>query len=117
MSTIKNRVILVGNIGNTPELKSFDGGKQLLKISIATNESYKDAKGNWQKETSWHNITVWGNQAETLASTLKKGMEVLIEGKLANNSYSDKQGVKHYTTSVVANDIIPFASKENKQAA
>ena len=101
MNTLKNSVRLVGNLGMDPEVKSFDNNKKLAKIAIATNETYKNDKGEKITDTQWHNLVMWGNQAKLAEDLLKKGDEIAIEGKLATRSYVDKDGNKRYSTEVV----------------
>src|SRR5476651_110948 len=111
MYTLKNSVRLVGNLGMDPEVKSFDNNKKLAKISLATNESYKNDKGEKVTETQWHNLVMWGTQAKFAQDFLKKGDEVAIEGKLANRSYTDKEGIKRYGCEIVVNEFLKLSSK------
>lgn len=106
MNAMKNRVQLIGNVGNDPEIKNFDGGKKLASLTIATNESYKNDKGEKVEQTEWHKITAWGRTAEIIEKYVTKGKEIAIEGKLTHRSYDDKDGNKRYITEVVANDIL-----------
>lgn len=109
MSTIKNRVQLIGRIGQAPEIKTMEGGNKLAKFSLATNESYKNKKGEKVENTQWHNITAWGNTAEIIEKYVSKGQEIAVDGKLQHRSYDDKNGVTHYVTDIVANEIQMFA--------
>jgi single-strand DNA-binding protein len=106
MSTLKNKVQLIGHVGNDPEIKSFDGGKKLAKLSIATNESYKNDKGEKVEETQWHNLIAWGKTAEIIEKYVVKGKEIAIEGKLTHRSYDDKNGEKRYVTEVVIDELL-----------
>ncbi len=112
MNALKNRVQLIGNLGNEPEIKNLEDGKKLAKFSIATNESYQNANGEKVKETTWHNLVAWGKQAELAEKYLHKGTEVVIEGKLINRSYNDKEGNKKYISEVQVNDMLLLGSKE-----
>ena len=112
MNTLRNKVQLIGNLGMNPEIKTFDGGKKLAKMSIATNESYKNAKGELVKETTWHNLIAWNKTADIIEKYLTKGSEVAIEGKLVNKNYTDKEGVKRYTTEISVNEILMLDSKK-----
>ena len=112
MNTLKNSVRLVGNLGMDPEVKSFDNNRMLAKISIATNESYKNDKGEKITDTQWHNLVLWGAQAKLAEDLLKKGDEIAIEGKLASRSYVDKDGNKHYVTEVVVNEFLKVGLKK-----
>lgn len=105
MNNLKNSVRLMGHVGQNPEVKSLSNGKKLSRFSIAINESYKNEAGEKVTDTQWHNITAWGKQAELVEKLLKKGSEVAIEGKLTNNSYVDKEGVKRYVTDIVLNEF------------
>jgi single-strand DNA-binding protein len=108
MSTLKNRVQLIGRLGQNPEIKTLEGGKKLAKLSLATNESYKDQKGEKVEKTTWHNVIAWGNTAAVIEKYVTKGQEIAIEGKLQNNNYEDKNGTTHYITEIVANEIQLF---------
>ncbi|PIZ05671.1 MAG: single-stranded DNA-binding protein [Flavobacteriales bacterium CG_4_9_14_0_2_um_filter_32_27] len=112
MSNLKNKVQLIGNIGNAPEIINLESGKKLAKFSVATNESYKTAKGETVKETQWHNLVAWGKTAEIVEKYLTKGNEVAIEGKLTSRSYEDKTGVKKYVTEVVVNELLMLGGKK-----
>ena len=106
MNNLKNKVQLIGNLGMNPEIKTLDSGKKLAKFSIATNESYKNAKGEKIEDTQWHNLIAWGKTADIIEKYLEKGNEVAIEGKLTNRSYDDKDGNKRYITEIVINEIL-----------
>ena len=106
MNTLRNKVQLIGNLGNDPEIINLESGKMLAKFSIATNESYKNAKGEKVTDTQWHNIVAWGKTAEIIEKYVTKGKEVAIEGKLISRSYETKEGEKRYITEVVCNEIL-----------
>jgi len=106
MNTLRNKVQLIGNLGNDPEIITTESGKKLAKFRIATNESYKDSKGERVTDTQWHNVIAWGKIAEIIESYVTKGKEVAIEGKLINRSWEDKEGNKRYTTEVVCNELL-----------
>jgi len=111
MNALRNKVQLIGNLGQDPDVKSIEGGRKVANISIATNETYKNAKGEKVTETQWHNVVAWGKPAEIIEKYLKKGSEVAIEGRLVNRNYVDKQGVKKYVTEVLVNEILLLGSK------
>lgn len=96
-----NKVILIGRLGKDPELKYTPNGHAVANFSLATNRSWKGQDGQRQESTTWHNIVVWGKQAETMKEYLTKGREVYIEGRIDNRSYEDKEGVKKYMSEVV----------------
>lgn len=106
MSTLRNTVQLIGHVGNEPEIVNLESGKKLAKFSVATNESYKNAKGEKVTDTQWHNIVAWGKTAELVENYVPKGKEVGIEGKLTSRSYEDKDGVKKYITEVVCHELL-----------
>jgi single-strand DNA-binding protein len=112
MNALRNKVQLIGNLGMAPEIKTLQGGKKLAKMSIATNESYKNAKGELVKETQWHNLIAWGKTAEIIEKYLKKGSEVAIDGKLINSNYTDKDGIKRYVTEIEVNEVLILGGKE-----
>lgn len=106
MNALRNKVQLVGNVGNDPEIKSFDGGKKLATLTIATNENYKNEKGEKVEQTEWHKVVAWGKTAEIIEKYVTKGKEIAIEGKLTHRSYDDKNGEKRYITEVIVNDLL-----------
>ncbi|CAL2057956.1 single-stranded DNA-binding protein [Tenacibaculum sp. 190524A05c] len=111
MNALKNRVQLIGNLGNKPELIILESGKKLTKFSVATNETYKNAKGEKVTEIQWHNIIAWNKTAEIIESYLDKGSEVMIEGKLTSRSYENENGEKRYITEVVCKEILMLGNK------
>ncbi|TRO67212.1 single-stranded DNA-binding protein [Christiangramia sabulilitoris] len=106
MSTLRNTVQLIGHVGNEPEIVNLESGKKLAKFSVATNESYKNAKGEKITDTQWHNIVAWGKTADLIENYVPKGKEVGIEGKLTSRSYEDKDGVKRYITEIVCHELL-----------
>jgi single-strand DNA-binding protein len=106
MSAIKNKVQLIGNLGNDPEIINLESGKRLAKFTIATNETYKNNKGEKVTDTQWHNVVAWGKTAEIIEKYLTKGKEVAVEGKLTSRSYETKEGEKRYITEVVCNELL-----------
>ena len=111
MNTLRNKVQLVGNLGNDPEIINLESGKKLAKFSIATNESYKNSKGEKVTDTQWHNVVAWGKTAEIIEKYVTKGKEVAIEGKLTSRSYETKEGEKRYITEVVCNELLMLGNK------
>lgn len=112
MYALKNKVQLIGNLGNNPEIRTTEAGKKMARFSIATNETYRSAKGEKVVETQWHNLIAWGKVADIAEQFLLKGSEVAIEGKLINRNYTDKAGNKHYVTEVQANEILMLGDKK-----
>ncbi len=111
MSTLRNKVQLIGNLGNDPEIITLESGQKLAKFSLATNESYKDSDGQKQTKTDWHNLIAWGKTADIVEKYITKGKEIAIEGKLTNRSYETKEGEKRYVTEVVVSEILMLGSK------
>ncbi|WP_111708216.1 single-stranded DNA-binding protein [Lutibacter citreus] len=111
MSTLRNKVQLIGNLGNNPEIITLDSGKKLAKFTIATNESYKNAQGEKVTDTQWHNLVAWNKTAEIVERFLEKGKEIAIEGKLTSRSYDDKDGNKRYITEVIVNELLLLGNK------
>jgi len=100
-----NRVTLMGNLGADPELKYFEGNTKVLRLRLATTESWRDKEGVQQERTEWHSVTVFGNRGEALSRILKKGDRLLIEGNLRTKSY-EKDGVRKYFTEVIAREVV-----------
>ncbi len=111
MSTLRNKVQLIGNLGNDPEIINLESGKTLAKFSIATNENYKNAKGEKVTDTQWHNVVAWEKTAKIVESYLTKGKEVAIEGKLTSRSYETKEGEKRYITEIVCSELMMLGGK------
>ena len=107
MNALKNKVQLIGNAGNDPEIKTFNEGKKLARLVIATNESYYNDKGEKVTDTQWHTVTAWGKTAEIIEKYVTKGKELAIEGKLTHRSY-EQNGEKRYVTEVVVSDVLLF---------
>ncbi len=105
-----NKVILIGNLGKDPEVRSLENGAKVASFSLATNEIFKGKDGNKVEQTEWHNIVVWRGLAELAEKYLKKGSQIYLEGKIKSRSWDDKEGVKRYTTEIVA-DAMTFLGK------
>lgn len=111
MNTMKNKVQLIGHLGMNPEVKTTESGKKLAKLNVATNETYRNAKGEKITDTQWHQIIAWGKTADIAEKYLQKGTEVVIDGKLINKSYTDKDSVKRYVTEIQANEVLILSKK------
>lgn len=111
MNNLRNRVQLIGHVGNDPEVKNLDSGSKLARLSVATNESYRNDKGERVTNTEWHNVVAWNKTAEIIENYVKKGKEVAIDGKLTTRSWEDKDGIKRYSTEVVCNEILMLGNK------
>ncbi|WP_034060815.1 single-stranded DNA-binding protein [Lacinutrix jangbogonensis] len=111
MNTLRNKVQLIGNLGQDPEIINLESGKKLAKFSLATNETYKNAEGEKVTQTDWHNLIAWNKTAEIVEKYVTKGKEIAIEGKLTNRSYETKEGEKRYVTEVVVNELLMLGNK------
>lgn len=110
-SSLKNSVRIIGNIGQTPEVKNFGLDNKLAKFSVATSETYKNANGEKEKVTQWHNVVVFGKMAGIVEKYMQKGQMIALEGQLTNRSYIDKSGNKKYITEIKANQIQMLGKK------
>lgn len=110
MNTLKNRVTLIGNLGQDPEIKTTETGKKVTHFTLATNEAYKNAEGQKVNETTWHNIVAWNSLADIAGRFLKKGKEVAVEGRIVYRSYEDKKGATKNITEIVLNDLLLLRS-------
>jgi single-strand DNA-binding protein len=110
-----NKVMLLGNLGQDPELKMIGGGNAVLNLRLATTETYLDKSNTRQERTDWHTVTVWGKRAEALAKILTKGSQIFVEGRIQTRSY-EKNGEKRYATDIVANNIILAGGRRGGEA-
>jgi single-strand DNA-binding protein len=121
MNALRNRVTLIGNLGQDPEIKTTETGKKFTHFTLATSDGYKNADGQKVSETTWHNIVAWNGLAETAGKYLKKGREVAVEGRIVYRTYEDKKGVTKYITEIVLSDLLLLrngkgqAKDENEQ--
>lgn len=113
MYSLRNKVQLIGNLGKTPEMKTTESGKKLVRFSVATNEIFTNLKGEKVKETQWHNLVAWGKLADVAEKYLSKGTEVAVEGKLITKDYTDKEGNKKSSTEIQVNELLLLGSKSN----
>lgn len=117
MSGTYNRVLIVGRLGRSPELRYTQSGTPVASMNLATNETYTDRDGNKQQRTEWHRVVVWSNQGENVAKYLDKGRLVLVEGQLQNNHWQDSQGNKRVTTEIKANRVVFLPSGSGRKQA
>ncbi|WZL90332.1 single-stranded DNA-binding protein [Salinimicrobium sp. 3283s] len=117
MSTIKNHVQLIGNIGGEPQITNLESGKKVARFSLATNEYYKNSKGEKVENTEWHTIVAWGKTAEIIEKYAGKGKEIGVTGKLKSRNYEDNEGVKRYVTEVEANEILLLGTNNGNNSA
>jgi single-strand DNA-binding protein len=113
MSTLRNRVTLIGRLGKDPEVKELTNNRKMAKFSLATTDVYKNGNGEKKEDTQWHNIVAWGNLAEIASKYLKKGEEVAVEGRVSYRDYEDKNGTKKYITEITLNEILMLGKKSN----
>ena len=114
--SIKNKVQLVGHVGQNPEFKVFGDSGKLARFSLATNESYRNKEGQWIEQATWHNLIGWGFVAERIEKYVQKGAYVMIEGKLVNRDYTDKDNVKRYITEVEVENFLILDKKSADSA-
>lgn len=113
MNALRNKVQLIGHLGGNPESKTFDNGKKVVRFNLATNESYKNSKGELVKETQWHQVVAWEKLADVMEQYLSKGSEVALEGKIVYREYTDSSGAKRYITEIVASEMLMLDKKAN----
>lgn len=111
MNALRNKVQLIGRLGQDPEIVTFADGNKMAKFSMATDDSYKDKEGQKVERTYWHNVVVKGGLVKIVEEYVTKGQEIVIEGKLTNRSWDDKDGSKHYITEVFCNELVMLGSK------
>jgi single-strand DNA-binding protein len=111
MYTLVNKVQLIGRLGGDPEIKETKNGKKMAKFSLATDESYRDAKGEKVENTQWHRLVAWDRNAEIAEKFLKKGQQIAVEGRLVTGSYEDKEGNRRHTVDINVNEFMMLGSK------
>lgn len=111
MSNLRNKVLLIGYLGNDPEIVYLDSGKKLAKFSLATHDSFNNAAGEKIEDTQWHNLIIWNRTVEIVEKYVKKGQEIAVEGKLTSRSYEDKEGNKRYITEVLVSELLMLGRK------
>ena len=115
MNSLKNRVHLIGRLGQDPETKTTESGKKVTHFTLATDDGYKNTEGQKVNETTWHNIVAWNGIAETASKFLKKGREVALEGRIVYRTYEDKKGVVKNITEIVLNDFLFLQSSNGNK--
>ena len=106
MNALRNKVQLIGRLGQDPEIVTFNDGNKMAKFSMATDDSYKDKDGNKVERAYWHNVVVRGGLVTIVENYVTKGQEIAVEGKLINRSYDDKEGQKRYITEILVNELL-----------
>ncbi len=117
MQNLRNQVQLIGRLGANVEMSELSTGTKKATMSLATSETYKNKSGENVTDTQWHNVIAWNSTAAYANSYLTKGTEVMVQGKLTNRSYVDKNGVTRYITEVVADQLLILQKKEEKKSA
>jgi single-strand DNA-binding protein len=117
MASSVNKVILLGRLGRTPEIKYLPSGQAVCDLSVATSQTYKDRNEQQQERTEWSRVVVWGKTAESCAKYLQKGQQVYVEGRLETRSWDDKEGKKVYATDVVASNVVFLGGGEQRGAS
>jgi single-strand DNA-binding protein len=114
MAKSVNKVILLGNVGKDPEVRSTGGGTMVANFSLATSDRFQDAQGNWQDRTEWHNLVAFKRLAEIVRDYVKKGSKLYVEGKIQTRSWDDKEtGVKKYRTEIIVLDLSLLSGRED----
>ena len=116
MYALRNKVQLIGHVGQKPQTRTLEGDKKMVRFSVATSESYRNAQGVKVTDTQWHNLVAFGKVAEIAEKYLEKGSEVALEGKLVNRNYTDKQGIKKYVTEIQISELLLLGSKTPTEA-
>jgi len=115
MNNLRNKVMLLGNLGQDPETKTLENGKKVVHFTLATKDDFKNGDGQKVSETTWHNIIAWNGLADVAGRFLKKGREVLVEGRIVYRNYEDKKGATRYVTEIVLNDLVLLRSSKDKE--
>jgi single-strand DNA-binding protein len=117
MNSLKNKVILIGNLGQDPDTKTTESGKKVAHFTLATDDGYKNAEGQKVNETTWHNIVAWNGLADIAERFLKKGNQVAVDGRIVYRSYDDKKGVTKYITEIVLNELVLLRNGKDQEQA
>ena len=109
-----NKCMIIGNLGRDPEMRYTPGGQAVTQFSVATNRNFRDPQGEWQSETEWFRVVVWGEQGERAAEQLRKGHKVYVEGRLQTRQWEDQSGAKRYTTELIADRVASLERRERE---
>jgi single-strand DNA-binding protein len=112
-----NKCMIIGNLGRDPEMRYTPSGQAVTQFTVATNRNYRDQQGEWQKETEWFRVVVWGQQGERAAENLRKGNKVYVEGRIQTRQWEDQTGQKRYTTELIANQVTSLERRERDESA
>ena len=109
-----NKCMIIGNLGRDPEMRYTPSGQAVTQFSVATNRNFRDQQGEWQSETEWFRVVVWGDQGERVAEYLRKGHKVYVEGRLQTRQWEDQSGNKRYTTELIANRVTSLERRDRE---
>jgi single-strand DNA-binding protein len=109
--------MIIGNLGRDPEMRYTPSGQAVTQFTVATNRNYRDQQGEWQSETEWFRVVVWGQQAERTAERLRKGHKVYVEGRIQTRQWEDQTGNKRYTTELIANQVSSLERRDRDEEA
>ncbi len=109
-----NKCMIIGNLGRDPEMRYTPSGQAVTQFSVATNRNFRDQQGEWQSETEWFRVVVWGDQGERVAEYLRKGHKVYVEGRLQTRQWEDQTGNKRYTTELIANRVTSLERRDRE---
>ncbi|MFN8521176.1 MAG: single-stranded DNA-binding protein [Chloroflexota bacterium] len=112
-----NKCMIIGNLGRDPEMRYTPSGQAVTQFTVATNRNYRDQQGEWQSETEWFRVVVWGQQAERTAERLRKGNKVYVEGRIQTRQWEDQTGNKRYTTELIANQVSSLERRDRDEDA
>ena len=112
-----NKCMIIGNLGRDPEMRYTPSGQAVTQFTVATNRNYRDQQGEWQSETEWFRVVVWGQQAERTAERLRKGNKVYVEGRIQTRQWADQSGAKRYTTELIANQVSSLERRDRDEDA
>lgn len=117
MNRLKNKIQLIGNVGKAPEITNLDNDNKVAHLSLATNEHYKNAKGEKVERTDWHNLVAWGKITEIIEKFVTKGQKIAIEGKLTYRTYEDKENIKRRVTEIVISELLLLGNTKKNQSS
>ncbi len=109
-----NKCMIIGNLGRDPEMRYTPSGQAVTQFSVATNRNFRDQQGEWQSETEWFRVVVWGDQGERVAEYLRKGHKVYVEGRIQTRQWEDQSGNKRYTTELIANRVTSLERRDRE---
>jgi single-strand DNA-binding protein len=109
-----NKCMIIGNLGRDPEMRYTPSGQAVTQFSVATNRNYRDQQGEWQSETEWFRVVIWGERGERAAEQLRKGHKVYVEGRIQTRQWEDQSGTKRYTTELIADRVSSLERRDRE---